>query len=212
MNKIILFIVSVITLIIVALAGVAVGWQFGKETPKQVLSFEDCVASGSPVMESYPRQCKYGSQNFIENTNPSPIACTQEAKLCPDGSAVGRAGPNCEFSACPAPKPDNGTSGIKGVVLLGPTCPGGIYPYDPACDDKPYSATLAVIFSGGTQIIKQFISNSSGEFSVNLPAGEYVISSMPGAGVFPICSSRGTIKVEPSKYTQATVNCDTGIR
>jgi hypothetical protein len=28
-------------------------------------------------------------------------ACTLEAKLCPDGSAVGRIGPNCEFAACP---------------------------------------------------------------------------------------------------------------
>jgi len=29
------------------------------------------------------------------------IACTMEAKLCPDGSAVGRTGPNCEFAPCP---------------------------------------------------------------------------------------------------------------
>lgn len=29
------------------------------------------------------------------------VACTQEAKLCPDGSYVGRTGPNCEFSPCP---------------------------------------------------------------------------------------------------------------
>jgi predicted lipoprotein with Yx(FWY)xxD motif len=28
-------------------------------------------------------------------------ACTQEAKVCPDGSAVGRTGPNCEFAPCP---------------------------------------------------------------------------------------------------------------
>ena len=28
--------------------------------------------------------------------------CTMEAKLCPDGSSVGRTGPNCEFAACPA--------------------------------------------------------------------------------------------------------------
>ncbi len=27
--------------------------------------------------------------------------CTKEAKLCPDGTAVGRIGPNCEFAACP---------------------------------------------------------------------------------------------------------------
>ena len=31
---------------------------------------------------------------------PGP-ACTREAKICPDGSAVGRTGPNCEFAACP---------------------------------------------------------------------------------------------------------------
>ena len=30
-----------------------------------------------------------------------PIACTEEAKICPDGSAVGRIGPNCEFAKCP---------------------------------------------------------------------------------------------------------------
>lgn len=27
--------------------------------------------------------------------------CTLEAKICPDGSTVGRTGPNCEFEACP---------------------------------------------------------------------------------------------------------------
>jgi hypothetical protein len=33
---------------------------------------------------------------------PKFSACTQEAKLCADGSAVGRVGPNCEFAKCPA--------------------------------------------------------------------------------------------------------------
>lgn len=33
------------------------------------------------------------------------VACTQEAKLCPDGSAVGRTGPNCEFAPCPVVNP-----------------------------------------------------------------------------------------------------------
>ncbi|GEM_PF-687409 len=36
---------------------------------------------------------------------PSPVACTMEAKLCPDGSAVGRTGPNCEFAPCPTNYP-----------------------------------------------------------------------------------------------------------
>ena len=31
------------------------------------------------------------------------VFCTQEAKLCPDGSAVGHTGPNCEFAECAKP-------------------------------------------------------------------------------------------------------------
>lgn len=36
-------------------------------------------------------------------SNNSQKACTQEAKLCPDGSYVERTGPNCEFAPCPNP-------------------------------------------------------------------------------------------------------------
>ena len=43
-------------------------------------------------MQGYPRTAV--------PTNP-PVVCSQETKLCPDGSAVGRTGPNCEFAACP---------------------------------------------------------------------------------------------------------------
>lgn len=32
---------------------------------------------------------------------PKQVACSMEAKLCPDGSAVSRSGPNCEFAPCP---------------------------------------------------------------------------------------------------------------
>lgn len=31
----------------------------------------------------------------------SSVVCTREAQLCPDGSTVGRVGPNCEFAPCP---------------------------------------------------------------------------------------------------------------
>lgn len=29
------------------------------------------------------------------------VACTMEVKICPDGSAVGRQPPTCEFAPCP---------------------------------------------------------------------------------------------------------------
>ena len=37
------------------------------------------------------------------NTTPEkePVACAMDALLCPDGSAIGRVGPSCEFAPCP---------------------------------------------------------------------------------------------------------------
>ncbi|MCB9815549.1 hypothetical protein H6785_03175 [Candidatus Nomurabacteria bacterium] len=32
-----------------------------------------------------------------------PVACTMDAKMCPDGSYVGRVAPNCEFAECSEP-------------------------------------------------------------------------------------------------------------
>lgn len=41
--------------------------------------------------------------------SPTVTACTQEAKLCPDGSYVYREGANCEFKQCPEPEPEETT-------------------------------------------------------------------------------------------------------
>ena len=47
-----------------------------------------------------------GTYYFWTKKTQKPVGCTQEAKICPDGSAVGRTGPNCEFAPCPTVKPD----------------------------------------------------------------------------------------------------------
>lgn len=38
---------------------------------------------------------------FMVDNEVQQVACTMEAKICPDGSSVGRTGPKCEFVACP---------------------------------------------------------------------------------------------------------------
>ena len=40
----------------------------------------------------------------VENidNNGETVVCTMDAKMCPDGSYVGRVAPNCQFAACPA--------------------------------------------------------------------------------------------------------------
>ena len=52
--------------------------------------------------------CSGSAKSFLKHIQETVIPpekeavfCTQEAKLCPDGSYVGRTGPNCEFTSCP---------------------------------------------------------------------------------------------------------------
>lgn len=44
---------------------------------------------------------------------PDMVFCTMDAKQCPDGSYVGRSGPDCEFAACPDTTPVPVESGTK---------------------------------------------------------------------------------------------------
>jgi len=68
----------VIVLIVLVVVGVGgyVAWQndffrqerlIGDGLPVVVTNFEECVAAGNPVMESYPGQCRHEGKTFVEN-------------------------------------------------------------------------------------------------------------------------------------------------
>lgn len=197
----------------------------------------------------------------IRGGGNSGIACTMEAKLCPDGSSVGRTGPNCEFAACPqaatttptgalivsagmhcggfinnAPvcitgyhcqlvvsRPDTGgtcvadgvvsggNSGIRGTVMLGPTCPVQRMPPDPACADKPYATTIAVYRPGSNSEFAVGKSDTNGTFEFSLPPGSYTLAAGNSMN-FPRCASPADVIVPTTGYVTTTISCDTGIR
>ncbi|NTW22889.1 hypothetical protein HGA34_05130 [Candidatus Falkowbacteria bacterium] len=64
---------------------------------------------------------------------PEPVFCTQEAMECPDGSFVGRTGPKCEFSPCPATptcdSPDGCGEDLAGLVTKIDSRQGVAYRY-----------------------------------------------------------------------------------
>jgi len=59
---------------------------------KLIIIISICAVIGGLIVFSY----YFGLKNAEK-----PVACTLEAKLCSDGSYVGRTGPNCEFALCP---------------------------------------------------------------------------------------------------------------
>lgn len=48
-----------------------------------------------------PGTTAYSVKRTANCVADSHVACTQEAKICPDGSYVGREPPTCEFAPCP---------------------------------------------------------------------------------------------------------------
>jgi len=145
---------------------------------------------------------------------PGGVACTQEAKECPDGSYVGRTSPNCEFAACPTvgtSTPAQKEGSVKGIVLLGPTCPVERIPPDPACAPKPYQTSIGISKNIETpELFLTIQSTASGTFIVSLPSGEYVFHP-EGGSPFPRCDEQ-LVEVSAGSVTTTIINCDTGIR
>lgn len=138
----------------------------------------------------------------------SPVFCTMEAKLCPDGSSVGRTGPKCEFELCPP----TSKSGVKGVITLEPTCPVERIPLDPTCAPKGYKTTVQVISvaSPNSAPFTTTATNASGEYYVLLPPGKYALQPV-GGNTLPRCETK-EVTVVNNIIHEVNLICDTGIR
>jgi hypothetical protein len=65
-NKAVYLVLIVVSVILLALF-VLKPQDVAAPQPTEISSFEDCVAAGNPVMESYPPQCIANGQNFTQN-------------------------------------------------------------------------------------------------------------------------------------------------
>jgi hypothetical protein len=111
------------------------------------------------------------------------------------------------LATCSIYNPTPRGSGIEGQVIIGPMCP--IVQSGQECPDQPYQATLTVNSPNGVQITK-FQTDEQGRFKVPLVPGEYILhpespNGIPFAGDQPFT-------IESGRYTQVTVNYDSGIR
>ena len=64
-------IVSIIAVIVLVIILAFMWLWFSKEKAVVVNNFQECVAVGNPVMESYPRQCIHDGVNYVEELPPN---------------------------------------------------------------------------------------------------------------------------------------------
>ena len=115
------------------------------------------------------------------------------------GAAAGNDPSTCDATA---------TSGIAGLVLIGPMCP--VMRQDEPCPDQPFAATLIIRDSQGLELCT-VSSGDDGRFLVGLPPGSYELIPLTGPGGLPAAAPQW-VTVVPDQYTDVTVNYDSGIR
>jgi hypothetical protein len=110
----------------------------------------------------------------------------------------------------PVGEPDGAdtTSGVRGIVLLGPQCP--VVRVGESCGDTPYSTTVRIFRTGSNAPFLIVHSDAQGRFESFLEPGAYTFIA-EGGTPFPSCGST-TITVLPNTFVEAMLSCDTGIR
>lgn len=91
-------------------------------------------------------------------------ACTKEAKICPDGTAVGRVSPSCQFAPCPMTP-----QATVNPIIISPT----------ATSDLP---TQNIPFKSNSSWERY--DDSVAQFSIQYPTGYKIGEASPGKQVY----------------------------
>ncbi len=107
----------------------------------------------------------------------------------------------------PTPQQTTTGTGIEGKMM--------IWPNAPRCQtgkpcSNPYQGTVLVKSADRTQTITQFTANSDGTFKVTLLAGQYLLTDQ-NTGLPPTLMPQ-KVTVENGKYTEISIQFDSGIR
>jgi hypothetical protein len=102
------------------------------------------------------------------------------------------------------PRPD---SGVRGLVLYGPTCP--VQRPGQTCT-RPYRAWITIKREPSGTLAARVRSAANGRFSARLVAGRYLLEPRNGTP-YPRASSR-TITISRHRFSTVTIRFDSGIR
>jgi hypothetical protein len=101
-------------------------------------------------------------------------------------------------------------SGIKGKTVLSPTCP--VEHPDRSCPEAGIVAQIEVRRATDSSTVAETTSGADGSFTLDLPAGDYVVVAEVSGGVPTPQTQRVPVTVQPQRFGEIVITFDSGIR
>jgi hypothetical protein len=112
--------------------------------------------------------------------------------------------------ACAGRGPSSsGDSGIRGTVLLGPTCP--VETLESPCPDRPL-ADVEIRVLRGSDVVATVRSDGEGRFAVALGPGRYEVQAVVEEGGPGMSAKPVDVVVTNGVFNDVNVPVDSGIR
>jgi Carboxypeptidase regulatory-like domain len=112
--------------------------------------------------------------------------------------------------ACAGRGPSSsGDSGIRGIVLLGPTCP--VETLESPCPDRPLADVEVRVLRGG-DVVATVRSDDEGRFAVALDPGRYEVQAVVEEAGPGMSAKTVDVPVMNGAFTDVDVPVDSGIR
>jgi hypothetical protein len=187
-----------------------------------------CMAIGCPcaeTKEACPQDCGDKKGGSTGLANPASVNCVNtggnsEIRTNPDGSQTGYCifsdGSECEEWAyyrgqCSPANVKSSMGVLGGKVTVGPICP--VERAETPCSVPPeaYTSRQVVVYSsdGKTEIARQNF-DETGNYTINLPPGNYIVKTwQPGALGAGVAHN---ITIRSGEITELNLDIDTGIR
>src|SRR6266540_5182449 len=102
-----------------------------------------------------------------------------------------------------------GDTGIRGTVLLGPTCP--VETLESPCPDRPLADVEIHVLQGG-DVVATVRSDGEGRFAVALDPGRYEVQAVVEEGGPGMSAKPVDVSVTSGAFTDVSVPVDSGIR
>ena len=104
------------------------------------------------------------------------------------------------------------STGVRGTVTAGPTCPVVSDPPDPGCADRPVAGAVIVVTDAAGAQLGRVTTAADGTYTMGLGPGAYTLTPQPANGLLGTATPQDLRLESGDGFATIDFSYDTGIR